>query len=299
MKKSILAIICACLLVPAAASAENIMRDYVPAPAGTMLNMLYYAHVTADTLNSDGNDITNDIHGIDVNVDLGLLREVYYLDAGPLRLDPQFILPFGNAMLNVGSFPTNSYSSSAGIGDLDLLCTIWFVHDDTSHLYLAYTPFFFLPTGDHDDQHNFGLGDNRYTFREEFAVAKGLELMPGQLMFLELQAGVDFFTTNDSYNGNQNMDEDPLFNLEAHVSYDVVKSVTVSGDYYGHWGGDKQVDDIDLANSRTTQNVLGVTAAFNFAPGWQFLLQYKQDVQNENAIMAKTFLTRLFYAFAL
>ena len=51
-----------------------------------------------------------------------------------------------------------------------------------------------------------------------------------------------------------------------------------------------------LDDSEVNSQTLGGTLAYNFAPGWQILLQYREDVKNENGIDAEVIQARLFYA---
>ena len=291
MKKCFLAVICACLLCPALARADNNTRDYVAAPPGTLLSLLYYFHITGDTLNVNGDKAAD----VDLTEELFLLREVYYFNAGSMLANAQVILPFGNASLEVDAASLDE--SSSGIGDLILLGTLWFVNNPESKTYFAFSPYFFLPTGDYSNDQSLNLGGNRWAFREEFNFTKGFTVIPDHNLYFEVTTGFDFFAANDEFDGNHELTQDPVYNLEGHVSYDVAKNVAISFDYYGHWGGDKQIDDVDQPNSEADSQTLGGTITYNFAPGWQFLLQYKEDVANENGIEAEVIQARLFYAF--
>jgi len=290
MKKFILTMVCACLFLPTAAMADNLMRDYVAAPPGTLLSLLYYLNVTGDEANVDGDKAAD----VDLKQNLFLLREVYYFNLGSLLAAAQIIVPFGHAEEN-DLFD----ESSSGIGDIILFGTVWFVNDPASKMYLAFTPYFFLPTGRYDSDQTINLGANRWTFREEVNFTKGFEITPGHDLYLELTLGCDLYTTNDDYAGGHDLSTDPLLNVESHVSYDITKEWVASVDYYGHFGGSSDLDGDDIANSETKSHTLGGTVAYNFAPGWQAMLQYKQDVYNENGIEAQVILARIFYAFDL
>lgn len=279
MKKGILAIVCTCLLMPAVGFADNLMRDYIAAPPNTLLSLLYYNHTEIDDS--------------DVTVDIGMLREVYYFNIGSYLANAQIIIPFGEISLDdAGALD----DSSSGIGDVMLLGTFWFVNDAKSKTYFAFSPYFFLPTGDYDENQAVNLGGNRWTFREEFNFTKGFEITPDHNLYFEITTGIDFFTDNDELPGNSELSQDPIFNLESHLSYDLTKSLALSLDYYGHWGGTTEIDGVDQDNSLNTQS-LGTTLAFNFAPGWQAMLQYRHDVQvADDGPEAEVIMARLFYA---
>lgn len=287
MKKGIWAIICTCLLIPAVGFADNNMRDYIAAPPNTLLSLLYYHHITGDELYADGDKAAD----IDLTQDLFLLREVYYFNMGSHLANAQVIIPFGEASLEAGG----TDDSSSGIGDIILLGTFWFVSDDKTKTYFAFSPYFFLPTGDYDENRIINMGGNRLAFREEFNFTKGWEVNPGHNLYFEVTTGVDFFADNDEYQGNDELSQDPLFNLESHLSYDLTKNVAVSFDYYGHWGGDSDVNGLDQDASINTQTI-GGTVTYGFAPGWQLLLQYREDVKVDNGVEAEVIQARIFYA---
>lgn len=279
MKRAMLTIICMCLFNPAASFADNLMRDYIAAPPNTLLSLLYYDHIKVDD--------------IDFTENLFLLREVYYFNVGSYLANAQIIVPFGHASIDdAGGLD----SSSSGIGDIILLGTFWFVNDAKAKTYFAFSPYFFLPTGDYDENQAVNLGCNRWAFREELNFTKGWEVTPGHDLYFEVTTGVDFFTDNDEGSNNSTISQDPLFNLESHLSYDLTKSLALSLDYYGHWGGSSDVDGVNQHDCADTQS-LGTTLAFGFAPGWQTLLQYRRDVKvADDGPEAEIVQARLFYA---
>ena len=288
MKRGILAVICTCLFLPAVVRADNNMRDYVAAPPDTLLSLLYYHHITGDTLNVNGTKAAD----LDFTEELFLLREVYYFNLGTWLANAQVIVPFGHASLDAGGLD----QSSSGVGDIILLGTVWLVNRPQTKTYLAFSPYFFLPTGEYDSDQALNLGNNRWAFREEVNFTKGFELIPGHTTYFEVTVGTDLFTTNDDYLGGRDLSQEPLFNLESHLSHDLTKELAVSLDYYGHWGGASEVDGIDIENSTINCQTVGGTLSYNFAPGWQVLFQYRQDVKNDNGVEAEVIQARIYYA---
>lgn len=290
MKKCFLSLVCALLLIPSVSFADNNMRDYIPAPPGTMLNLVYYMHISGDTLNVDGDKAAD----VDFNEDLWLLREVYYFKLGSFLTNAQIIVPFGRATLDVGG----GDQKSAGLGDIMLLSTIWLLNQPENDMYLAFSPYVFLPTGQYDNEQSLNLGGNWWTFRGEVNFTKGFEVIPDHKAYFEVTTGCDLFTTNNDYFG-EDLNKDPLFNLEGHVSYDLTKTLAASVDYYGHFGGELKFDGDRVDDSDTVSHTLGGTLTWGFAPGWQGLLQYRHDLYNKNGIEAQVIQARIFYAFDL
>lgn len=284
MKKGVLLLICMCLLIPSVSWATANMRDYIPAPPGTLLSMLYYNNVRADDFYNDGNKAAD----VDLSQNLFLLREVYYTKIGSIVADPQFILPFGNADLND--------DSSDGIGDLILLCTFWVVNNPETKTYVGVTPYLYLPTGAYDENSSINLGSNRYAFQAEVGFVKGWEVQPGHNLFFEVSPSVTVYGDNDDYGANGELSQDPVFALESHLSYDLTSKLVVGLSYYGQWGGERENDFGVESGSKLNNHALGVQMAFNFAAGWQFLLQYKQDIDVDYGVKAKIVQGRIFYA---
>ncbi|WP_448874466.1 transporter [Desulfobulbus propionicus] len=287
MKKGFLVIICTCLLMPAVGFAAN-MRDYIPAPPDTLLSMLYYHHISGDDLNVNGNKAAD----VDLSQNLFLLREVYYTKIGSIVADPQVILPFGNGSLEAGGIEQDS----DGIGDLILLCTFWVVNNPESKTYVGLTPYFYLPTGEYDENQSFNMGANRYAFQGEVGFVKGWEVRPGHNLYFEVAPSFFVYGDNDDYLGNNELSQDPVFALESHLSYDLTQSLALGLSYYGQWGDESEVNGYKADGTEINTQTIGATMAYNFAPGWQFLLQYKQDVKVDYGVEAEVIQARLFYA---
>ncbi len=290
-------VLCVSLILPGATLADNLARDYIPAPPGTLAILMYYQHLSAQSYYLDGRKVTSDL-GLTGNI--GLFRPVYWLEAGPLIIDPQFIIPFGNLDLN-GSLGT---VSATGIGDPIWFATFWFIHNDKTKTYVGFTPFFFTPLGQYNREKGvINLGENRWRFREELGIVQGLEVIKGHNAYFEIQVGVDLFTDNNDFlnpgvSGKADfgkLSQDPIFNLESHLSYDITKTVWASVDYYGHFGGKQKFEDVSLNNSLNNHS-LGGSLAFSFAPGFQLLFQYRGDVSVKSGSKNNIFLARFLWA---
>lgn len=283
-------LLCLILAAPCAVLADNIARDYIPAPPDTLAIFVYYQHVSADSYYVNGKKIANDV---DYSANVGLFRPVFFTQIGPFVIDPQCIIPFGGASLKSDSLGLD-YSSS-GFGDPILLATIWFLNDTKSKTWLGFTPFFYFPVGTYDNDGLMSLGENRWRFREELGFVKGFEIFPEHNLYFELQVGGDFFTTNHSYGiTSVNKSQDPILNIESHLSYDVTKAFWVSADYYYHYGGETTVDSYKLDDSLSNHTV-GMTLGYNIAPSYQLLFQYKADVSVESGLPTQTALFRFLY----
>lgn len=300
MKRAFVIIaLCLSLILPVAVQAAvfNLARDYIPAPPGTFATLLYYEHISADNAYVNNKKVTNDL-GLSGNV--GLFRPVYWLEAGPLIIDPQFIIPFGNISLNQGSGINALNTSATSFGDSLWFATFWFVHNNASKTYIGFTPIFIAPTGTYRrSKAGLDLGSNRWSFDEQLGIVQGFEVIPGHNAYAEIQFHGQFYTSNNDYpnglGGSATLNTAPEFDLESHVSYDITKAMWASVDYYGRWGANDKLNGVSLNDTANTQTV-GASLAYSFAPGYQLLLQYKTDVGVKNGPQENVFLARFLWA---
>ncbi len=279
------------LMVPAAVLADNLARDYIPAPPGTLAIFAYYEHLTATNLYVNGNKFSNNI---DLNGNIGLFRPVYFTQIGPFVIDPQFIIPFGSLSLDLND--GISSSNSSGFGDPILLATIWFLNDPKCKTYLGFTPFFYIPVGSYDNDKAVNLSENRWHFREELGFVKGWEIIPEHNLYFELQVAGDFFTSNNDFGPTgATMSQSPGLTVESHLSYDLTKLFWASADYYYHYNGNQVVDDVTFKTGGPSSTV-GLTLGYNIAPSYQLVFQYKVDAYVENGPQTQTALIRFLYA---
>jgi hypothetical protein len=291
---SIVTLLLLTLMVPGAVLADNLARDYIPAPPGTLAIFAYYEHLSADRLYANGNKVANDI---DLSGNIGLFRPVYFTQIGPFVIDPQFIVPFGNLSLDLRD---GLSSNSSGFGDPILLATIWFLNDPKCKTYLGFTPFFYFPIGNYDNTKLVNLSENRWHFREELGFVKGWEVLPEHNLYFELQAAGDFYTSNDDFllptGDTGSLDQRPGLTVESHLSYDLTKLFWISADYYYHYNGQQKLDDAVLANTGGPSSTVGMTLAYNIAPSYQLVFQYKADAYVKNGPLTQTATFRFLYA---
>jgi hypothetical protein len=275
------------MIVPGPASADNDAMDYVAAPPGTKLAIFYYRHISANKLYSDGSKISDDAN---LSANIGILRGVYYTKLGPLTIDPQFLLPFGQQDLDGAAFG-NSEISAQGLADLILTATIWFIDDPKSKTWLGFTPFIFIPIGDYDEDRALNLGENRWSFKPEFGFAKGFDKW-----HIDLTAALQFYGDNDDFMGNSTLEQDPLLTLEGHLTYKFTATFNATLDYFYHMDGETTVAGVDR-NDEKDDHILGASFTWWLTPQYQLLLQYQRAVEVENGLKTDTVGMRFLHAF--
>jgi len=208
-------------------------RDYIPLPSGTFFFGSYFKHITASSLFSAGRKVGNDIS---LKENLGIFRPVYYTTIGKalygdggLIVDPQALIPFGEAELDTSSLGGGKTSDS-GIADPTVLATFWFVNSPKDKFWVGFSPYFTLPLGNYDKGKSFNLGGNRWVFKPELGIVKGF----GDRTYVDLIFNGEFYSDNKDYKtgaGLAKLEQDPTLGVETHLSFDITKQWYVSLDY--------------------------------------------------------------------
>ena len=89
--------------------------------------------------------------------------------------------------------------------------------------------------------------------------------IPWRKWSFEFAAGVRFFTNNDEYIGGVQLKQDPLYNLQAHLIYDLTPRQWASFNSNYFFGGDTYQDDVASA-TRQENSRLGLTWAIAVNP---------------------------------
>ncbi len=284
--KTFIKLACACLLLllPCNALANN-ARDYLPLDPGSFFMAFYYEHSFGNELYAKGDKINT---STDFTSNIAIIRPVYFTQIGPFTIDPQFILPVGEANL--------VDSQSSGIGDLTLAATVWFINDKENKFIFAYSPFLTLPTGKYDRTNAVNLGANRFSTKQEVTVAKGF----GDKTWLEMTVNCEFYFNNDDVNNayleKSTMSQDPSVGGEAHLSYNFTKDFFGSADYFYKYSGESTIDGLNQ-HDWDSRHTVGVSFGYMLTANTQLLPYFKTDVSTYNGIPTTLFGIRLAFIF--
>ena len=266
------------------AAGDAMARDYVPAPAGVDLGILYYVHKQSDTFVADGHKVDADF-----STDLVVARYVHFMEVGGMIIDPQIILPMGTLNMDI---PGAVNDRRTGMGDAILLSSFWFVNDPASKTYIAFTPYITAPTGKYDStQPGTSLGSNRWSYTAEFGMAKGF----GDNTYIDLIASMDFYGRNDDYFGKQQKKDD-LLTLQAIYSYNLTPTLWASAKYSYVNGGETEVDGA-RQDDRTTGQTLVFGLAKQLDAKNNVQVEYIHDVKVDNAFENRGARVRFVHAF--
>jgi hypothetical protein len=110
-----------------------------------------------------------------------------------------------------------------------------------------------MPTGQYDSDKLLNIGANRWYIKPEIGVT-----VPWNKWSFEFSAGVRLFTDNSEFVGDANVAQDPLYNIQSHLIYDLSPRQWVSMDGNYFFGGDTSVDGVP-SESRQNNSRLGLT----------------------------------------
>ncbi|MGB1141598.1 MAG: transporter [Halioglobus sp.] len=112
------------------------------------------------------------------------------------------------------------------------------------------------PWGDYNNENLINSGSNRWTFKPEI----GISNRRGKWS-IDAAFAARLFTDNDNFRGDVTLEQDPLYQAQLHLIYDLPKGrwISLNGNYF--WGGETQKDGVD-ADDRQENSRLGVTLSW-------------------------------------
>jgi len=269
-------------------ASANDPRDYIAAPEGTRATIFYFKHITGNQRYAKGDKVGTDTN---LSMNLGIFRPVYYTKIGSFTVAGNLLLPFGDASLD-GKDVGGVQNSTSGLGDPTAAAGLWFIDNPKSQTWLGVTQYATMPLGEYNNIKNLNMGSNRWAYKTELGFVKGF----GKLYF-DIYGNVEFYTDNNNYTiAKSTLEQDPVYCVEGHISYDITKDFFASVDYYYSRGGETTVQGIknqDEKNDHAAQ----LSFHYMLTPSNSILLQYKNDLKVENGIKTNTFGIRYAYFF--
>lgn len=124
------------------------------------------------------------------------------------------------------------------------------------------------PTGEYYSDKLVNLGAKRWAFKPEIGISH-----PVGRWLLDAYAGVWLFTANDDFYGGVKRSQDPLYTVQAHVSYTVKPGLWIAGDATFYSGGRSYMDDLARQDFQSNTRV-GLTASLPVAKGHSVKLSF-------------------------
>jgi len=129
-----------------------------------------------------------------------------------------------------------------------------------------------FPIGEYNGDQPLNMGQNRWYGRVGTPIIAQLgPWITGKRMTLELLPSVWFFSDNDNYVG-MTLSTKPIFQLEAHITRDLIEELWVALDYTLSTGGKATIGG--MTGDKISNNALGFTIGYTLSDHIQFTLGY-------------------------
>lgn len=263
--------VAALLMAASSAVALDIQpRDYRLLPAGTNLALAYYDFAHRGSVKIDNGPTYKDNTTLDSHI--GILRYVHYTELGGLPVAVQALLPFGG--LTNGKIAGAGLENAGGFGDPYLSVVIWPYHDAEQGTDVAIASYTQPPLGDYDRSRALNLGANRWTQDFQLSLTQSL----GKSLTWEVEGDAIFYSANTNANlSGQTLKQDPTFQLQSWLSYDLTPTSYVAAGYNAYFGGKQKVAGTPNGFKTSLQQVRGTYAQF-ITPSVQALGSLYHDV---------------------
>ena len=252
----------ACLLWPGAAPAQELEpRAYSNLPTGLNFLAIGYAY-SKGGLATDPSLPVDDAH---FKINTGLLAYVHSIDFWGRSGKVDVVVPY-SGLSGAGLFAGQPVQRDvSGLGDPRLRLAVNFYGAPSLNLqeFRGFEPDLVIggslqvgvPVGQYDSSRAVNLGTNRWSLKPDIGFSKSFGSFTA-----DLTAGVTFFTTNHDFFGEQTVEKDPLYSIQANVSYNFPGGVWASFGSTFYSGGRTTANgvrkDDALGNSR-----VGLTVA--------------------------------------
>jgi len=246
----------ACLLVPLAAPAQELEpRAYFNVPIGLNFLAVGYAY-SKGGLATDPSLPVEDAH---LKINTGLMAYVRSLDFWGQSGKVDIIVPYsglsGTAL--VAGQPASRDVN--GFGDPRLRLAVNFYGAPSlglaefrsydQDLVIGGSVQVSVPVGQYDPSRAVNLGANRWSAKPDIGFLKAFGSFTA-----DLTAGVTFFSTNHDFFGGQTVEKDPMYSIQANLSYNFPGGIWASLGSTFYSGGRTTVNgvrkDDALGNSR-------------------------------------------------
>lgn len=254
---------------PAAAVAID-AGDYVPAPPGTNLLLLYMQHASSDSLWAHGHDIDDKAR---LDTDIGIFRYVGFGKVAGMTFDYQVLQPFGSLR---ASGSTSSLGSTSGVGDTILVSTLWLVNKPQSGTYFGVTPYLYIPDGNYKATRGLNLGENRWKGALQGVISQQVT----KHWIAEASADATIYGDNTKAVGGP-LKQDKMYQFQGWARYLFNPKTEVNMRLTYTTGGDTSLDGVGQNDSTHTWSFLG-TLRQSLDAHHQIMIQGGKDIAVRN-----------------
>lgn len=251
--------------------------DYIGAPAGTQLALLYTQHLWADDFYKQGKKVADNTN---FQAEIAMLRYVNFMQLGDWIVDPQIIVPIARQSMNGAETLT-------GVGDIILGAIAWPYRNDQDGRYFGFGGFITLPVGSHEDR-GFAVTNDRY----QYNVQAGYYHSLNQKISLEGVVQAEFYEKQDY----SQLEKGSFFQTDLSGIFKVTDKSNLALTWRYSDGGKEQISGLTTLEDEQRHSMI-VSGSTQILPNTQLLLQWKQDLDVNNGLEMSGIQTRILYAF--
>ncbi|WP_010626067.1 transporter [Halomonas sp. KM-1] len=271
------------LSATAVQAADLNARDFLSAPAGTSISVLYLANEQANRFRGAADPEGN--ARLDVNA--LVYRQVWFSNICGRLCTPQFVVPLVDVDAHLPGAAERERQS--GLADPQVGGTLFFVDRPEDRVASGLLSMLTLPVGEYDGQRpGTSPGANRWAATFVFNYTQGV----GERWVLEANLEAQLYGDNDDYLG-MTLEQDPLYRLQAFASYDLTQSTYGALRLIHAEGGALQFDGQALSDTRQRYTQLGVELGHRLTPRHHLMLSLSHNVDTDNAFHGSQALLRL------
>ena len=268
-------------------AADDGPRMYWNAPVGTNILQAYFWTASGNSISPENTQPQIDF---DTDINIGVLGYNRIIDIAGHSAIATAVITGGKVS---GSVLGKSLATSSGLGDLYLqgVVNLFGAPALSAEAFATYEQGTVLsllmgvtaPTGSYDGSQALNLGVNRWNMRIGLPFMQTIgDWIPGKITTLEVLPSVWFYGDNDDYTAlGLNLEQDPMYTLEAHITQDITPALFVSLDYFIQRIGDSSINGSTSSGANTSDS-LGLTVGYMLNAQTQFQLRYAATL-NPNA----------------
>jgi Putative MetA-pathway of phenol degradation len=151
-----------------------------------------------------------------------------------------------------------------------------------------------IPIGKYDDEKLVNIGQNRWFGRLALPMKYHFgAFSPGYMTSLEFIPSIWLFAENDDFI-NQKLENDPMYQLEAHLTHDFTRSFWGSLDLLYRWGFQTEIDGVDVGEELDIGN-LGYTLSYQVTDNMAIRTGYSSNVFGDDDLDNSMFRLQFVY----
>jgi hypothetical protein len=246
--------------------------DFIALPAGLSVFLNYASYSRSARLDTPGGSADAELESY-----VELPRYAYFFHLGPFVADINLLVPMVDIPeARVGA---TNIEGTSGIGDPELVSTVWVVNDPSKQEYLGVAGYLSVPVGAYDRDRPINPGTHRWSGTLQVGYWRGLSEHIG----LELIADATWYADNNDFGPvpSGRLQQDVTESAQAWIRYTFSPKTYAAVGYYASTGGEQHVNSVGNGTSTQFQQVRCALAQ-SLTPSVQVYGEVTRDTARED-----------------